>query len=326
MLKKSAKLLSVILVVVMLSALFAGCSQKPAEEGSKGTEQQGEQQGKKNYKFGLSIKNATNPFYLTVRDNIQSSLKEGDELITLDADNNQAKQLNDIEDLIQQGVDALFVMCIDWKGIKPALEAAQKAGIPFIAVDSPVYDADLATTTVASDNYQAGVLIGEALVEHIGGKGEVVMYENTTSSPSKQRADGFESVIAKYPDIKIVNRQNGAGKIELALPAMENMLQANPDIVGVFAINDPAAQGCIAAIEAAGKINQIAVVGVDGADESKKLIKEGKQLASAAQFPDKIGQYAADAAYKILAGEKVDKEIKVPVELITKENVDQYMK
>ena len=315
MLKKMAKLLSLVLVVVMIGALVAGCgtTTPPASTPAK-----------KSIKFGVSLKDMSNPFFVEVRDAMKSKVKAGDELIYTDCQYNQAKQLNDIEDMIQQGVSAIFVTAVDWKGIKPALEACAKAKIPCIVVDSPVFDVDLATTTVASDNTLAGVLAGEAMVKKLGEKGSIVIYENSTSSPAQMRVAGFESVIKKYPNIKVVNRQNGVGKIEVALPIMENMLQANPEIVGVFAMNDPSALGCLSAVEAAGKLSQISIIGVDGSTKGKEMVKAGKLLGTSAQFPKKIGEYAVETAYKIIAGETVPKDVKVPVEFIDKSNVDKY--
>lgn len=316
MLKKMAKLLSLVLVVVMIGALVAGCGTTTPPASTT--------PAKKSIKFGVSLKDMSNPFFVEVRDAMKTKVKAGDELIYTDCQYNQAKQLNDIEDMIQQGVSAIFVTAVDWKGIKPALEAAAKAKIPCIVVDSPVFDVELATATVASDNFLAGVLAGEAMAKKLGEKGSIVIYENTTSSPAKARVDGFESVIKKYPNIKIVNRQNGVGKIEVALPIMENMLQANPEIVGVFAMNDPSALGCLSAVEAAGKLSQISIIGVDGSTKGKEMVKAGKLLGTSAQFPKKIGEMSVETAYKLLAGETVPKDVKVPVEFIDASNVSKY--
>lgn len=316
MLKKGTKVLCLILAVVMTMVLFAGCGQKTSDKsGSTSTT-------KKGYKFGFTVQTLDNPYFIVLRDALKASLKPGDQLIVDDCQTNEAKQINDIDDLIQQKCDVIFLNCVDSKGVKPALEACQKAKIPVVVVDTPVQDTDLVATVVASDNYKAGQLCGDALAKKIGEKGKVAMYQYTLNEVAKLRGDGFADAISKYPDIKIVNRQEGLGTIDAALPIMENILQSNPDINGMFALNDPSGIGCESAIKSAGKINQISIVSVDGSENVKKLIKSGQYLGTAAQFPAKIGQMGVDAAYKILAGQTVDKDIKVPVEFVDSSNVD----
>lgn len=314
--KKSRKLLSLILTSLVVSASITGCGSKSAAQAD----------GKKSIKMGVSFSNMTNPYYLEMRDNMKAAVKSGDDLLVTEANQDSSKQVNDIEDMIQQGVDVIFLNCVDSKAVKPALEQCKKANIPVIAIDSAVSSPELVSCTVASDNVQAGRLCAEALAKKIGGKGDIVMYENTLKVVTADRSKGFDEAIKKYPDIKIVNRQNGAPNIESAMPVMENFLQANPEIVGAFALNDPSAQGMISAIISSKKLGQVNVVSVDGSANGKKLIKEGKLLGSAAQSPDVIGKTAVESAYKILNKETVEKSIKIPVIWIDASNVDKYIK
>lgn len=318
------KILSIALVMALTATLFVGCTgtnPQSAATSSQPVSTAGANSGTaKTIKVGVSVANLANSFYLEIKEGLESSLKKGDQLVITDANLDSAKQINDIEDMVQQKMDIILVDPVDSKGIKSALDSCTKANIPVIAFNSPVDDVNLVKSTVASDNYMAGQLIAEALAKSIGEKGNIAMYNYSVVKVCKDRGDGFESGIAKYPNIKIVNKQEGKPATDASLPVMENILQANPDIVGVFALNDPAAIGCIAAIESAGKINKIKVVGVDGSKDGRAMITNGKMLASAAQFPKKIGSISIETAYKVLASEKVESDIKIPVELVDKSN------
>jgi len=299
-------LTSVILVAVSLVGVFASAA---AEEAK--------------VKFGVSVADQSNVFYIDILDGMKSALKDGDELVVMDAAFDPAKQISDIEDMIQQDVDVMLIDPVDSKGIQASLEACKEAGIPIITYNSPVDDKESVVSNVASDNFMAGQLIGEALAEALGGKGEVVMLTYNVARVCLDRANGFIDAISKYPDIKIVDSQEIQPGVDTALPVMENMLQAYPELDGVFALNDPSAIGCAAAVESAGLLDKIKIVGVDGSDEGKVAISEGKMLASAAQHPVEIGRLSIETAYKVIAGEEVEADVKVPVELINIDNWDK---
>lgn len=286
--------------------------------------------------FGMAIKTLTNPFFVDVKTGIENNLNKGDTLAVVDNNNDAQKQMNDMEDLMNAGHDLLFVTPCDYQGIVPTLQKAREKKVPIVLVDSLCVDMTLPAGSAASDNFQAGQLAGEALAKDLGGKGKIAIFENTLSPPPRERVAGLEDVLKKYPDIKTVIRENGKGQVDTGQTAMENFLQAEPELDAVFSMNDPSAQGCAAAIEAAGKSGQIKVYGVDGSEASKKLIKEGKQTGTSAQFPLKMGEQAVKEAYAILAeldGGKTlddickagDHHIKIPCEYIDASNVDKYL-
>jgi len=272
-------------------------------------------------KIGVSIADQSNPFYIEILDGMKSALKEGDQLVVMDAAFDPAKQITDIEDMIQQGVSVMLVDPVDSKGIQASLNACAAANIPVIAYNSPVDDSSKVVSTVASDNFMAGQLIGEELAKALNGKGKVVMLTYNVAQVCLDRANGFKDSIAKYPDIEIVAEQEIQPGVDTALPVMENMLQSYPDLNGAFALNDPSAIGCAAAVEAANLLDKIKIVGVDGSEDGKKAILEGKMLASAAQHPIDIGSISIETAYKVIENpSSVEKDIKVPVELVNKDN------
>jgi ribose transport system substrate-binding protein len=275
-------------------------------------------------KFGATYMTLNNPFFIALNDGIKAVVeKNGDKLITLDPALDQAKQIAQIEDLISQKVDAIFLNPVDWKGVRPALESAKKAGIPVINVDAPVFDTDLVATVVASDNYKAGVLVAQDVMKRLK-SANVVLLEHPTAKSAIDRTQSFVDTTKNNPAYKIVARQSSNGQLEQAMPVMENIIQANPKIDVVMGLNDPTAMGALAALRSANRENGVLIYGVDGAPDAKKMIKEGKMTATAAQSPKGIGKIAAESAYKLFNKQKIERLILVPVFLIDKTNVDQY--
>ena len=323
------RLLATMSVVMVGSMLLAGCGKtedaattKPAaeettEDAAADTATDTAASGE-TIKIGVSVADQSNPFYIDIVDGMESAAKDGDELVIVDAGFDAAKQLNDIDDMIQQGVKVMLIDPDDSNAIKSAVEACDAAGIPVIAYNSPL-NFEIAST-VATDNYLAGQLVGEAMGKALDGKGEVAMLTYNVAEVCLDRANGFKDAIAEYPDIKIVEEQEIQPGTDTALPVAENILQAYPDLAGMFALNDPSALGCVAAVESANLLDQVQIVGVDGSDDAKAAIAEGKMLASAAQDPVQIGSVAIETAYKVIAGEEVEKDIKIPSYLVDASN------
>jgi ribose transport system substrate-binding protein len=275
-------------------------------------------------KFGSTYMTLNNPFFIALNDGIKAVLEaNGDKLVTLDPALDQAKQIAEIEDLIAQKVDGIFLNPVDWKGVRPALEEAKKAGIPIINVDAPVFDVDLVNCVIASDNYKAGVLVAQDVMKRMK-SANVVLLEHPTAKSAIDRTASFYDTVKDNPKYKIVARQSSNGQLEQAMPVMENIIQANSKIDVVMGLNDPTAMGALAALQSAKRDKGVLVYGVDGSPDAKKLIKEGKITATAAQSPKTIGKTAGETIYKILAGKSVEKTILVPVFLIDKTNVDKY--
>lgn len=275
--------------------------------------------------FGATYMTMNNPFFIALNDGIKEIVEaRGDKVIALDPALDQTKQIAQIEDLIAQGVDAIFLNPVDWKGVRPALEACRKAGIPVINVDAPVFDTELVDAIVASNNYNAGVLVAQDVLKRIGKNARVVLLEHPTAKSAIDRTQSFVDTTKDMPGIQIVARQSSNGQLETAMPVMENIIQAQPVIDVVMGLNDPTAMGALAALEAAGRADGVLIYGVDGAPDAKKMVKEGKITATAAQSPMGIGRTAATLAYKILEGTPVAKETLVPVILIDQTNVDEF--
>lgn len=333
--KTSKKVLALLLVFVLCVSAMVGCGKKEepaktetttaAQKTETTTAAAAEKEEGGALKVALLLQNTWNPFFTEIAVGAQEAVdgwNNGSTLTVYDGNTDIAKQINDMDDCITGGMDIILINSTDSTGLDAGIKKASEAGIITIAIDTPQDDDTYLTTTVASDNYLAGVLCAQNLAKELGETGELGAYLRSTSKVAALRGSGFlDTVEADYPNMKVVNKQEGtAGSADAALPCMENILQANPTITGQFALNDPSAQGCISAIKSAGKIEQIKVVAVDGSKEAKALVLAGEQLGSAAQFPGEMSKIALDCALKALAGEEIAKETLIEVQWMDKSN------
>ena len=304
-----------LLVGLALISLVAGCD-RPAQP-NKAASGSGRL-------FGVTFQTMNNPFFVDLNDGLKKVIEShGDRLTTLDAQFNSLKQKNDISDLILQQPAAVFINPVNWEGIKGSLIEAKRKNIPVIVVDAPVSDPDLVLCQVASDNVEAGRLACEALAR-VKPNAKVVILHLSVNKACIDRVDGFKSELPKHPDMKLLDTQEGKGTTEAARPVMRDLLGRFPECDAAFPINDPSALGCISAIESAGKLGQVTVVTVDGSREGAAAILSGKLHSTSAQFPREIGRIAAEKAYDHLAGTSVDKDVKIPVKLVTKDNAAEF--
>ena len=280
--------------------------------------------GAQGKRFAATYMTLNNPFFGVMDDAIRKAVEaNGDTLVTLDPALDPVKQISQIEDIVAQGVDAIFLNPVDWQAVAPGLMAAKEANIPIINVDAAVYDEDLVACIVASDNLAAGLVCAEDMLKRLPKGGKAVILGHPTTKTGIDRIANFKATIEKHPEFQIVAEDSSEGQLEIAMPKMENIIQAHPDMNVVMCVNDPTARGVIQALKAA-NMKGVLIYGVDGSPDAKKAIKEGDMTGTAAQSPINIGKIGVEMAYKILAGEKVEKHIPVPVQLITVENVDSF--
>lgn len=284
----------------------------------------GNQYGRKNHIIGATYMTLNNQFYDVVNSEIQQIAEEkGDHLITLDPALDQEKQNDQISYLIEQNVDLIILNPVDWIGVQKGLDAAKKAGVPVIVVDTAVYDTDMVDVTITTDNYQAGVLCARDMMEKRKEANIVLLTHNRTKS-GRDRIQGFMDTIEGHSEYKILTTEDTQGQIERSLPKVEKMVDTYLDIDVIMALNDPTAMGALAALDSRNYQREVLVYGVDGSPEAKKLISEGKMTGTAVQYPRKMGQKVMEAAYDLLNGKEVEQSVTIPVELITEENVEQY--
>ncbi len=257
---------------------------------------------------------------------MKAALKDSkDEMVVMDSNGDQNKQMNDVMDMINQGCNVIGLSPINSDGVRATLETCQKAGVPVIAFNVGVAKSakSLVASTIVSDNEKSGHLCAQALAKALGGKGKVAEITFSTTTTCYQRQKGFEDEIkANYPNIKIlINKDVEKATSDYSQPIMVDFINAYPDLDGVFCINDPTARGAIAALKEANKIKSVKVVSVDGSDEGKSFIRAGEMVASAAQEPTTIGAKTIETAYNLLAGKTVEKDVIIPMHIIDSSNV-----
>ena len=281
-------------------------------------------QVEKQHVFGATYMTMNNPYYKVVDSQIRAILEEnGDVLLTRDGTMNQQRQNEEIKELIESGAEVIFITCVDWDQVEEGIRYANEAGVPVIAIDTEVKNSDLVTCSVVSNNYHAGVLCAEHLLANRTGA-DILLLEHITAISGRQRIKGFTDTLASHPEFRIVGSGESDGQIENAMPVMAELLREHPEADVVMALNDPTAFGAMAAIEGAGLSGEILVYSVDGSPEAKTMVAEQMMTATCAQFPGRLASEATRAAYEILNGNEVEKEIIIPVELITEENVDRF--
>lgn len=265
--------------------------------------------------IGFSVSTLNNPFFVSLADGAKAKAEaEGVKLVVVDASDDAAKQTSDIEDLISRNVSVLIVNPVDSDAVAPAVQNAVSKGIKVISVDRVVNGVEV-DCQIASDNVAGARMATEYLIEQIGEGAKAAEIEGVPgASATIDRGAGFHE--AADEALEVVTSQSANFNRAEGLTVMENILQSDSSIKGVFAHNDEMALGAVEAIAASGK--DIRVVGFDATDDAVAAVKAGKMTATVAQKPELMGETAVDTAMKLIAGDTVEKSLPVEVELITK--------
>src|SRR5690349_3337735 len=269
---------------------------------------------KEKYKVGFAQTESNNPWRIAQTESMKSeAAKLGYQLVYTDAASSAAKQVADVNSMIAQGVDLIFLAPREEKPLIPAVMAAKKAGIPVILLDRSV-DPKLAkpgvdyVTFIGSDFVQEGKRAAEALAKAVNGKAKIIQLEGTTgSSPANDRRKGFEDYIKAHPGMQIVASQSGDFARDKGRQVAETLLQAHPDATAIYAHNDEMAIGAISALEAAGKKpgQDVQIVSIDGTRDALQAIIDGKMLATVECNP-KFGPKAFETMARYAKGEKIE--------------------
>lgn len=301
------KLFLVMIAIVAMAMMIVGCS--------SGEKKEAKPADGKNITIGFSVSTQNNPFFVTLRNGVEAKAKElGVNVKIVDAQNDPAKQANDIADLLQQNISVLLVNPVDSAAISTSVKAANKANIPVICLDRSA-DEGKVTSLVASDNVKGGEMAAEYIVKKLGEKVKVAELEGIPgASASRERGEGFHKVADQK--LTVVAKQSADFDRSKGLTVAENMLQANPDIQAIFAQNDEMALGAIEAAKSANK--KLFIVGFDGTEDGVKAVENGTMSATIAQQPDIMGQQGVEVAVKAAKGEKVDAKVSAPLKLVEK--------
>ena len=331
---KNRKIKVLLVLVVMGIMMLSGCKKQVGtpednpvqEEDTEETdEEEAEEEG---YKFGFSGINMENPYFITLENAIRESVtSSGNTLITEDPEGDAQKQASQITEMIEAGIDAIFLSPVNWEEITPSLQELQEADVRIINVDTQVKEMDYVDAYVGSDNEAAGRMCGEALIEKCPDGGKVLILECPTQNSINERITGFEEAISKAEvGFEIVARENTDGKFEKSVEVAQNILKEHTDVTAIMCGNDQIAVGAQTAVNLLG-MDDVIIYGVDGSPDIKKeLEKSDTQIAgTAAQSPINMGKKAVEVGLAILNGEEYEKENYVEIiDMITKDNVEMY--
>lgn len=272
--------------------------------------------------FGATYMTRTNPYFDVLNDAIAETVEaNGDKLIVRDPLQSQEKQNRQILDMIDEGIEILFLNPVDRKTVLPALKACEKAGVKIINIDTQVDDPRYVMATIVSDNYQAGQLCARDMMKRLE-KADIIIIDNPMQNSIFDRVQGFKDTISPYPQYRILHQVFGGGEIGVSADALTPLLSEPFDVV--LGGNDPTALGALAALQKSGTHSDVLIYGIDGSPDFKAMIQSGYVTGTSSQSPKTIGKTAVDTAYRILRGEAVDSYVKLPCQLITKENLDRF--
>ena len=316
-----AKKMYLIIVSIAIVALVAACGAPaaPTEPAASG--------GDGNITIGVTMK-FDDLWLTTLRDAMSeyAATQPGVELVMVDSKEDVATQLGQVENFVAQNVDAIIVIAANTDAADPMTKAAQDAGIPLVYVNRLPSNLPEGISYVGSESIQAGIMQAEWLAEQLGGKGNVVIMNGDLAQEAAQkRTEGEKQVFAKYPDITIIREDTGNWSRDQGLALMENWLASGDQIDAVAANNDEMAIGALQAIEAAGKLGEILVGGVDASPDALQEMDKGRLDVTVFQNAKGQGEGGIQVAIALAKGESVEQFTWIPFELVTPENYKNYM-
>jgi ribose transport system substrate-binding protein len=263
--------------------------------------------------IGFSVSTLNNPFFVTLVDGARSSASRlGVELVVISAGDSPAKQVSDVEDLINRGIRVIIINPVDSDAITQVAGYAVSRGVQIVAVDRSVNGVEVATT-IASDNVAGARMATEHLLSLVGAGAAVAELQGIPgASATIDRGTGFHQIADA--GLNVVSSQSANFNRAEGLTVTENILQGNPGIVGIFAHNDEMALGAIEAVSG----RNVVVVGFDATDDALAAVAAGRMAATVAQQPELMGARAVEVARRIMGGETVERSIPVDVSLVTR--------
>jgi len=305
-------------VIVLLTAAFAGCNQKQDQTTA---------QGGHRITIGISYQNLQNEFIINIQEAVRDEAKKMNvDLVEADGQGSAESQISEVEDFISRGVDAIILNPYDKEGSAHAVDLAVQAHKPIVVVNAIVSNLAKADAYAGSQDAEAGRIAAQRIMDVLHGRGSIaVIHGPYGHSAELQRSDGIRQVLAKYPGSSIVLEQTANWDRAQALNLMENWLASGRKIDAVIAQNDEMALGAYKAIEAAGKQKDIAVIGIDAIPDALKAVAAGKLVGTVFQDAKGQGTLAVDLAVQIVQGQKVKHDNYLPFTLVTTENVGKFL-
>lgn len=334
------KLISTLLCMTMLAALLVGCAQTEATtttaaEGTTAaavtTEAAAETTAApaaKTYKIGVAMKQNADTFVQKISDAITARGEElpDVEILMQDAEGDVATQLSQVEAFITQGVDAIILNAMDAEGLNPAVEMCIEAGIPLVECNTLTTNENY-TCYVGSDDVDAGKIQGNFLKGVLPEDAKVcIMYGPIGQSPQIKRIEGLTASLLDGSKIEVLQDQTANWKREEALALAEDWLTRYPDLDAIICQNDDMAMGAMQAVQSAGRQDSVIVVGIDAIEDALQAVKDGTLACTVFQDASGQGATAVDVALQLAKGETVEKSVMIPFQLVTTDNVADFMK
>ena len=329
---KKKRALRILSLILLCALTFTACKKNVGtpEDNAASKDENTEEKDKdeqESWKIGFSGIDMENPYFLTLESAIKEEVDgKNCELIVKDPKTDPDMQASQIQEMIDEGINAIILSPVDWEKITPSLEALKEADVKIVNVDTQVKEMDYVDAYIGSDNYNAGVLCGEDLIKRCPDGGKVAILECPTQNSVNERITGFEETLAKAENgFEIVAREDTSGEFQKSLEAAQKILSENSDIVAIMCGNDQIAVAAKTALNLVGN-DQTIVYSVDGSPDIKKELKKAdNQIAgTVAQSPINMGKTAVTTALAVLEDKEFEKETYMDVFMINKENVEMY--
>ena len=336
------KILAIVLALVMLLCVFAGCASKdaaPKDDTSNAPandskETENKEESSDEIVFGFANSSLDNPWRVGIQNAIEAEVAKYDNVkfVTNQADEDTVTLNNNIDDLISAGCDIILVCTVDGDTFEPAAQACLDAGVPLMLVDRGITTSENYLCYVQQSNIQIGADSADWLAEQLTAKygsatGKVVELQGVAGNlPAEERHKGFtDRVNEKYPDIEIVYSQNTDYSRANSLEVMENIIQACDTIDAVFTHEDEIAIGAVQALEEAKRLDGVMIIGDGGSRSALEYIQQGKITMTVSYSPVDFGKTAVRAAMEYLGGAEIDKNIQITGQIVDANNVDDLL-
>ncbi len=274
--------------------------------------------------FGATYMTRNNPYFDVLHEALEEGVEgNGDILISRDPNQDQERQNAQIMEMIEEGIEVLFLNPVDWEKVKPALEACREAGVVVINIDTVVKDTDYVVTVIETDNYQAGVLCAEEMMKQVD-QAQIVIVDNPIQTSITNRVQGFLDTIEGNENYQVVYTHAGAGEFEVSADMVGEFLKKNIEFNVVLGGNDPSALGALAALQQYHREDGVLIYGIDGSPDFKAMLELGAVSGTSAQSPKTIGEVAVKKAYDYLNGIEIEPYISIEPYMITRENLSDY--
>lgn len=318
---RKSKFFAVLLAVVLMMSLLAGCGGKGNDTGS------GDNGDQNPANFALFMTHMSNAFTIELSNAVKAQAETlGVKLTVNDAGQDVAKQISQIETAVNQGVNGIIIEPVSVDGIMPAVQMAKAAGVTVVIVNQQISDPSAADTYVGVSNADGGEMEMTKAVEDMSAEGNVAFLLGPMGSDAQiGRSEGYQRVLDANAGIQKVFESTAEWDTAKALTLVENWLQSGKKINAIVAQNDGMALGALKAVEDAKLQDTIKIYGLDATPDALAAVKEGRLTATVSQSTTAQGTEAMKACYEIAKGGSLPAEILVDFTLITKDNVDDYL-